>query len=198
LASFGENPAVVKEAKKRFAAMNQPEDVHPDLRGVVYGTVSRLGGPAEFDKLLIMHNTSASSEERVTLSAALTNFKQPELIQRALDQIDGPEVRLQDASYWIAYSFSNHHAREATWEWMTSHWEWLKDNLGTDLSFFRMPNYAARAFSDEAFLPTYIEFFSKNLSPAFDRPFKQGVETIQWQAAWRQRDLAAVKKYFKA
>jgi len=105
---------------------------------------------------------------------------------------------LQDASYWIAYSFSNHHAREATWGWMTSHWDWLKDNLGTDLSFFRMPNYAARAFSDEAFLPIYTEFFSKNLSPAFDRPFKQGVETIQWQAAWRQRDLTAVKKYFKA
>lgn len=198
LASFGEEPAVVKEAKKRFATMKKPEDVHPDLRGVVYGTVSRLGGLAEFDKLLAMHNGSANSEERVTLSAALTNFKQPALIKRALDQVDSKDVRLQDASYWIAYSFSNHHARMATWEWMTSHWAWLKDNMGTDLSFFRMPNYAARSFSDEAFLPTYTEFFSKNLSPAFDRPFKQGVETIQWQAAWRKRDLAAIKKYFKA
>ena len=198
LASFGETPAVVREATKRFAAMKKPEDVHPDLRGVVYGTVSRLGGAAEFDKLLAMHNSSTSSEERVTLSASLTNFKQPELIDRALAQVDGADVRLQDASYWIAYSFMNHHARQATWDWITGHWDWLEANLGTDLSFFRLPNYAARAFSDETFLPTYTEFFSQHLSPAFERPFKQGIETIEWQAAWRQRDLAAIKKYFKA
>lgn len=198
LASYGEDPSVVAEAKRRFAAMKQPEDLHPDLRGVVYGTASRLGGAAEFDKLLAMHNSSASSEERVTLSASLTNFKQPELITRALDQINSRDVRLQDAAYWIAYSFMNHHARDATWVWMTSHWAWLSDTMGTDLSFFRMPNFAARAYSDAAFLPTYVDFFSQNLSPAFDRPFKQGVETIQWQAAWRDRDLAAIKKYFSS
>lgn len=198
LASYGEEPSVVAEAKHRFTAMAKPEDIHPDLRGVVYGTLSRLGGLAEFDKLLSMHNSSASSEERVTLSAALTNFRQPELISRALDQIDSRDVRLQDAAYWIAYSFTNHHARDATWDWMTSHWAWLSDTMGSDLSFFRMPNFAARAYSDAAFLPTYVNFFSQNLSPAFDRPFKQGVETIQWQAAWRARDLASVKKYFQA
>ncbi|MEO8105075.1 MAG: M1 family metallopeptidase [Candidatus Saccharibacteria bacterium] len=198
LASYGEEPSVVAEATRRFSAMTKPADVHPDLRGVVYGTVSRLGGLAEFDKLLGMHNNSASSEDRVTLSAALTNFRQPELISRALDQIASRDVRLQDAAYWIAYSFTNHHARNATWDWMTIHWAWLNETMGNDLSFFRMPNFAARAYSDASFLPTYIEFFSQNLSPAFDRPFKQGVETIQWQAAWRARDLALVKSYFKA
>lgn len=195
LASFAEEPTVVKEAKRQFNAMKKPEDVHPDLRGVVYGTIARTGTKADFTKLLDMHNASANSEERVTLAGALTGFKQPELIKKALGEITGTNVRLQDAPYWIAYSFMNRYARRDTWQWMTSNWEWLQTNLGTDLSFFRMPIYAGRAFSDESFLPEFTDFFSKHLSPAFDRPIKQAVETIQWQAAWKKRDLNKIKTY---
>ncbi|HVX23817.1 MAG TPA: M1 family metallopeptidase [Candidatus Saccharimonadales bacterium] len=198
LASFGEEPSVVEEAKKRFAAANSSEDIHPDLRGVVYGTVSRLGGVTEFDKLLAFHNASQNSEERVTLTTALTNFEQPELIERALLLITSEDVRLQDVPYWIAYSFLNRHARRATWTWLTEHWEWLSKNLGHDLSFFRLPMYAGRVFSDTSFLPEFTAFFEARLTPAFDRPFQQAIETIQWQAAWKERDLAALKHYFES
>jgi aminopeptidase N len=197
LASYGEEPAVVKEALRRFEAMKKPEDIHPDLRGVVYGTAARTGGKAEFEKMLKMHNASHSSEERVTLAGALTSFEQVPLIKQALALITTDTVRLQDAPYWIAYSFANRHARRLTWDWMVENWDWLIANLGTDLSFFRLPNYAARGFSDEAFLGEFKEFFESHMSPAFDRPVKQAIETIQWQAAWRKRDLAAIKKYLK-
>jgi aminopeptidase N len=197
LASYGENPAVVKEAQDRFKAMQQPEDVHPDLRGVIYGTVARHGGKAEFDKLLAMHNASSNSEERVTLSAALTGFEQPTLIKRALEQITTDNVRLQDAPYWVAYSFMNRHAKLTTWQWLKDNWDWMQKNLGTDLSFSRMPIYAGRNFSDQKFLPEFQKFFASHMSPAFERPVNQAVETIQWQAAWKQRDLAAIKQYLK-
>ncbi|HVV26150.1 MAG TPA: M1 family metallopeptidase [Candidatus Saccharimonadales bacterium] len=198
LASFGEDKDVVAEAKKRFAAAKKSEDIHPDLRGVVYGTVARTSGPAEFDKLLEMHNASQSSEERVTLAAALCGFKQPALIKRTLELITSDKVRLQDASYWIAYSFGNRHAKQTTWQWVQGHWDWLERNMGSDLSFYRLPNYVARAFSDETFLPEFRKFFESHMSTAFERPVKQAVETIQWQAAWKQRDLMAIKTYFKA
>ena len=195
LASFGEEPSVVTEAKRLFNKMLKPEDINPDLRGVVYGTISRIGTVADFDKLLKMHNSSTHSEERVTLSGALTGFKQPELIDRALKMIDSKDVRLQDAAYWVAYSFMNRHARIKTWDWLTTHWQWLNDNLGTDLSFSRMPIYASRGFSDIDFLPTFKEFFKTHLNPSFERPFKQAVETIEWQAAWKQRDNQELKKF---
>ena len=199
LASVGEDDMVVEEAKKRFAAMKSPEDIDPDLRGVVYGTVARTGSEAEFKKLLKMHNDSTSSEERLTLTAALTGFKQKVLIERALAMIDSKDVRLQDAAYWLAYSFGNRHAKELAWEWMTSHWTWLEQNLGKDLSFYRMPNYAARAFSDEDFLPKFEKFFAPmSRQPAFERPIKQAIETIQWQTAWKKRDYQAVLNFFKS
>ena len=197
LASYGENKAVVQEALRRFKTMKTTEDIHPDLRGVVYGTVAREGGQAEFDKLLQLHNASQSSEERVTLSAALTGFKQPTIIKQALAVMTTDAVRLQDVPYWIAYSFGNRHARDMTWDWMVKHWDWLKDNIGSDLSFFRLPTYAARSYSDKNFIPEFKSFFERNLGPAFERPVNQAVETIEWQAAWRERDLAAIKKYLR-
>jgi puromycin-sensitive aminopeptidase len=198
LASFGEEPSVVSEAQKRFEAMKLPEDVHPDVRGVVYGTMARLGDANVFDKMVAMHNASTNSEERVTLAGALTGFKQPELITRALDMITSDNVRLQDVSYWIAYSFMNRHGRQLSWQWIQANWDWLEDNLGKDLSFFRLPNYASRGFSDAAFLPEFKEFFAAHMSPAFERPVKQAIETIQWQAAWRTRDLTKLQDYFKS
>lgn len=198
LSSFSEEPSVIKEAKKRFADMKKPEDIHPDLRGVVYGTIARQGGKPEFDKMVAMHNASTNSEERVTLGGALTGFKQPELIKRALAMIMSDDVRLQDVSYWIAYSFGNRHARKTTWKWMVDNWGWLEENIGTDLGFFRMPIYAGRAFSDESFLPEFKAFFESHMSVAFERPVNQAIETIQWQAAWKKRDLTAIKKYLKS
>jgi aminopeptidase N len=198
LSSYGEDPETVKEALRQFNDMKQPEDVHPDLRGIVYGTTARKGGAKEFDKMLAMHNASTNSEERVTLSAALTGFEQPELIQKALATITTKDVRLQDAPYWIAYSFMNRHAKQATWEWLKANWQWLQDNIGSDLSFYRMPIYAGRSWSDTSFLPEFKAFFESHMSTAFERPVKQAIETIEWQAAWKQRDLDAIKAYLKS
>lgn len=196
LNSWSEEQSTVKEAQRRFAAMKRPEDIMPDLRGVVYGTAARTGGDAEFNKLLSMHNETTSSEERVTIAAALTDFEQPHLIKRALALINTDTVRLQDAGYWIAYSFMNRHAKTMTWEWMVTNWSWLEQNLGKDLSFYRMPIYAARSFSDAIFLPEFKNFFAAHMSPALERPVKQGIETIEWQSAWRKRDLIQIKHYF--
>jgi aminopeptidase N len=197
MASVADEPSVVAEAHLRFKNASRPEDIAPDLRGIVYGTVARIGGMDEFNKLLAMHNSTPSSEERVTLASALTSFKQPEIIEKALKLITTETVRLQDAGYWVAYSFMNRHAKLQTWDWMVANWGWLEENLGKDLSFHRMPNYAARAFSDVDFLPKYKKFFSSVKTPALERSINQGIETIEWQSAWKSRDLKLIKAFFK-
>jgi len=215
LAASADEPAVVNKCLALFKALHSAEElpadlrvttsrrrvksgsnIDPDLRGTVFGTVARLGGKREFDKLLALHNSAHLSEVRVTLAAALTGFKQPELIDRALMLITSDVVRLQDVAYWIVYAFLNRHAKRQTWQWLQVNWDWLSKNLGTDLSFYRMPIYVARAFSDKAFLKEYTAFFGSVMSPALDRSFKQGVEMIEWQSAWKQRSLAEVKTFF--
>jgi len=198
LAAVSDEPDVLAEINARFAAMKKSEDLVPDLRGIVYGTVARRGDAKVFDKLLDLHNGSTSPEERVTLAAALTNFKQPELTKRSLDLIRTENVRLQDVGYWIAYSFMNRFAREATWEWMVNNWEWLKKNLGADLSFYRLPVYAARVYNDASFLPKFKKFFESVMEPALERSVKQGIEMVEWHSEWKKRDFEAIKKFFSA
>lgn len=199
LASHADDTAVVKEALGRFARMKQPEDLPADLRGVIYGTAARHGTQATFDKLLALHNhPDTLSEEKNTLAAAMCAFEQPALIRQALAQIDSNSVRLQDVGYWLAFSFMNRHAKKMTWQWLTKHWDWLEANLGTDMAFARLPMYAGRSFSDASFLPTYRRFFESVMSPSLERSYRQGVEMIEWQSAWKKRDLAAVRKFITA
>jgi aminopeptidase N len=82
----------------------------------------------------------------------------------------------------------NHHSRPQAWEWLRANWEWMKQNMGTDLSFSRMPLNVGRCYSDLEFLPEFTEFFNQHLSVAFERPLNQAIETIQWQSAWKSRD----------
>jgi aminopeptidase N len=196
LAAVADESSVIKEVGKRFADMKSPEDIEPDLRGIIYTTAARKGVATTFDRLLALHNQSTSSEERNTLAAALTNFRQPELITKSLELITSDNVRLQDVMYWVAYSFANRFARQATWDWMVEHWGWLEEQLGNDLGFSRVPIYAARAMSDEHFLKNYQKFFDSVRKPSLERSINQGVEMIEWQSAWRKRDLEFIKKFF--
>lgn len=215
MAAAADEPSVVKKCKELFAQAHSSQDISPDLkvaplrrnvrrggdidpdlRGMVFGTIARIGDKKEFDLLLAMHNATALSEERVTLTAALTGFRQPALVKRALQLVTSDEVRLQDASYWIAYSFLNRFAREEAWKWLKENWDWLKENLGSDHSFSYMPIYAARAFSREDFITEYRDFFTEVMEPVLERSYKQGIEMIEWQSAWRQRDLKEIKHFF--
>ncbi|MBI3624505.1 M1 family metallopeptidase [Candidatus Saccharibacteria bacterium] len=216
MAALADEPPVVKKALALFKTMDHPEDiapdlratasrihfragsVNPDIRGVVYGTAARHGSHREFKKLLAMHNHTPSSEERVNLAAALTSFKQPALIDQALALITSDSVRLQDVLYWAVYSFINRHAKHQTWEWMTTHWHWLEENFTNDPSFYRFPIYAAGAFSDASFVATFTDFFARVNSRGMKRAVKQGIDMIEWQAAWKKRDLALIKAYFKS
>lgn len=198
MASSADDPEILSHARALFDDATLPDEIHPDLRSVVFGTVARIGDKDDFEKMLQMYKVTTTSEDKITLAGALTGFKHKDVIKLSLDTIITDTVRLQDVGYWVGYSFMNPHAKDQTWEWMTKNWDWLQTNLGSDLSFYRFPNYAARGFSRAEFLPIYKEFFKEHMSLAFERSVAQGIETIEWHAAWRKRDFESIKNFFKA
>ncbi len=195
-----DHPEVIAKCNELFAsALKKPEHItiNPDLRGIVYVTVARLGDESTYDQLLSLYDITTLSEERLTICSALTSFRQPSINAKVLQIIRSDRVRLQDVSYWLAYSLMNHHARNLTWEWIKANWEWMFKSIGNDLSFARIPVYAARVFSDDEFTKDYEAFFSARNSPTLDRAYKQGLEMLEWQINWRTRDQKAVVDYFK-
>jgi aminopeptidase N len=197
IACMSDYKPALDEAKNLFLARKR-KPIRPDIRSVVYLTIARYGGIKEFTELLNMHNQSDSSEERLILSGALTGFKQPDIIQKSLALITSKDVRLQDVAYWLSYSFSNRYSKIQAWEWLKTNWKWLKENLGNDLSFYTVPLYVSRAFSDMDFLKEYREFFDAHSEPSLNRPIKQGIENITWKALWKQRDIKTIAEFYKS
>lgn len=195
LASSADHPEIKQWSIESFDKISKVDEIHADLRSVVFNTAARHGDEKVYDKLLKFHNSTDLSEERNTLAAALTAFEQPELIERSLELITTKTVRRQDAMYWVAYSFMNRHAKHVTWQWMQDNWKWLDENLGSDLSFYRTPIYAARNFSNKDFIKEYVSFFMPKKSPTLDRSIKQGLEILEWQTAWKDRDLTDLQNY---
>ena len=196
-AASDEETVVAKALELYDQKMHKGGKVDADLRGIVYSTAARKGGQAEFDELLAAYKASKSSDEKMSLCAAMTSFEQPEIHAQVLALItDSETVRLQDISYWMAYSFMNRHSRAAAWTWLKENWEWLKENIGKDLSFSRTPMYAARNFADEKLIADYEAFFSTRMEPMLERTYAQGLEIAQTNAAWRKRDSQATLEWF--
>lgn len=171
--------------------------INPDLRGIVYSVAARKGGAKEFEQMLQLYKDSNSSDEKLSLTAALCSFEQDEIHRKVFDLIKSDTVRTQDVAYWIAYSFMNRHARAETWKWLKENWQWLKETNGTDLSFSRMPIYAARNFADEEYLHDFKTFFEANMEPMLERSYNQGIEMIETNNDWRKRDAKIALKWFQ-
>ncbi|HUC95591.1 MAG TPA: M1 family metallopeptidase [Candidatus Saccharimonadia bacterium] len=200
LAASSDDPKIIKFCRDQYKAILSSKHEHtvdPDFKLLIYTTVARNGDKNDFESLLKLHNESTSSEEKTNLIAAITGFKQKELITKSLDVIKSKNVRSQDISHWIAYSFSNRYAKTYTWQWLEKNWQWLEKNQGTDLSFFRMPVYAARSFTNDTYLKLYIKFFEPKITPSFKRSYLQGIELIQNNIQWRKESVDDLLDYFR-
>lgn len=197
LMASSDYPDAMDASLKRFDDAKTIEDIEPDFRGIVFSTAVRQRNNQEtFDKLFTLYEASHLSEEKTVIAAALCSFKDPKLFNQSLKLIKSSFVRPQDIAYWVVYSFSNRFARQSTWKWMIDNWVWLEKTIGNDLSFYRFPMYAANAFSDRNFIKHFKQFFDQHSSSALERSINQGIETLTWQSAWKERDLVHVKQFF--
>lgn len=199
MAAGSDDPETIEKSLELYRyKVSGKNHINPDMRGIIYSTAARKGGQKEYDELLHMYKSSKSSDEKLTITAGMTSFEQTTIHQQILELLKTDIIRTQDLSYWIAYSMMNRHSRKLTWEWVKSNWAWLKEKNGTDLSFSRMPIYAARNFATKEQLKDYQDFFSTRMEPLLERAFNQGIELIETSAAWRERDSKSAYEWFIA
>jgi aminopeptidase N len=199
LAASADEPQTLQSLQKLYdQKIYKNGSIDPDLRATVYVTAARTGGQKEYDELLACYKATQSSDEKLSITAAMTSFQQPELHKQILALLKTDTIRTQDLSYWIAYSFMNRHSRRQTWKWLQQNWAWLKEVIGTDLGFARIPVYVARNFSDISFLDEYKQFFDSKMEPLLKRSYEQGYEIIETNIDWHKRDAKAALEWFKS
>jgi puromycin-sensitive aminopeptidase len=198
-ASFAGHAPTISWALSLFTEADTPEDIRADIRGVVYHTAVREHGTkATHAKLLHWYTTTTIPGERTQLAGALCGFEDPSLINESLGLITTEKVRLQDSLYWIAYSLTSRYGKYQAWEWLKNNWGWIGTNFGRDKEIDYFLRYASSGFATSEHLTDYTTFFTSVDIFGSTRAYLQGVETLQWQTAWRERDERSISKWLEA
>lgn len=196
LGAAAEMPSVVAEAKTRFKRFKKPSDLAADIRDVVYYVTARFGAQVDFDKLLKTYKATENADERIELAAALTATRNPRQIKTLIAMLKTDDVRRQDTANWFVWLLRNHYARQATWQWLVSNWDWIEEHFASDKSYDDYPKYAAVVFSRPDELARYKKFFlPKTIQLALERAINLGIEEIESRVAWRAKNEAGTKKW---
>ncbi|MBC7707989.1 M1 family metallopeptidase [Polaromonas sp.] len=198
MAAGAKMPAILEEGAKRFAVFKQPSDLGASTRSIVYFIAARYGSQADFDKLLQLHNSSSSAEDRDEYAGALTSVKESDRYHTILKMLTGTEIRRQDLMHWYVWLLRNRYARADAWTWLKDHWSWIEVEYASDKSYSYFARYGGSIFSHREELDKFSEFFEPKKSiVALTRDITLAQQEITSRVAWRERNEAAVKAWLK-
>jgi aminopeptidase N len=198
LGVYAENEVITSQALELFEAYKKdPASVPAELRSIVMGAAVRNDIPDAFEHLIKVEENTSNVDLKHDIVAALTTTKNTAKVAVLLDRLkDANKVRPQDLMRWIAYLLRNRYSRAASWKWLRTNWDWIKDTFEGDKSYDYFPRYAANAFNTHELLAEYREFFEPMQDDlALARNIVMGVEEIGNRVAWLERDIDAVQSH---
>lgn len=197
---YGEDSAVVAHCDKLFE--DGLATIDPEIRHLVISTVvKRTSDDSRIASLLETYRTTQSADLREDICSGLTSAKQPSHVTLLLEALTNTEtIRQQDIFRWFAYLMRSRYARDATWQWMVSQWDWIEKTFAGDKSYDDFPRYAAGGLVTKAQLEDYKTFLlPKRNIPALTRTIDLSVKEIQARVELIERDqqavIAALKNY---
>lgn len=192
---YGENPEATKKAEELYK--NTPlEEMNPELRPLVIGSVVRYDDGKIINKLLNIYKETSSADLTHDICSGITSTRKPENIIKLLDCIKDPDiVRKQDVFRWVAYLIRGRESRELTWKWVRKNWDWIEATFRGDKSYDDIPRYSAGGLVTRQQLQEYKEFFEpKKHDPALSRAVSMGVSEIKGRVELIERDKEVVQK----
>ncbi|HEU0266466.1 MAG TPA: M1 family metallopeptidase [Candidatus Saccharimonadaceae bacterium] len=192
---YSEDSAVLAKVDEFYRAGVDALD--PEIRALILSSVvKRTEDIHVIESLLEMYRTTPSADLRNDICAGLTSAKQPEYIALILEQFtDKDTIKPQDIFRWFAYLSRSRYARDATWQWLITHWDWIVDTFGGDKSYDDFPRYAAGGPVTREQLTDYKAFFEPKRSiPALARTIELGITEIEARLELLARDGDAVRE----
>src|SRR5581483_10291180 len=169
------------------------------FRGIVLGAAVHGQAPGAFEYLLKLEHTTDDIQLKQDIMGALTGTKSKKEGEILLARLcDAAQVRAQDVSHWVVMLMRNRHTRTSAWQWLQDNWGWIEKTFKDDQTYDAFPRYAASAFATSKTLEEYRTFFEPKMDQAqLSRNIAMGIEEIENRISWLNRDLDAVKAFFK-
>ena len=192
-----EDADTLKEAGARFSRyVEEPANVHPDIRGVVFGLAAQSGDRSTYDTMWELQAGATLEEEKVRFLASLGRFEQQELLERTLEASLSSDVRTHNTVSMVASVAGNQRGRDLAWEFVKANWDEFDNRYGEGgFGLMRLVSIASR-FTTEDKREDVESFFSDHPAPAAERTIRQSLERIRLNIAWLERNRAELVEWF--
>ena len=187
LSSLGqfEDQEILKTACGRFYdSLDNANKLPADLRKVIYALAAKQGTTDLYDIFWDMHGKSDLQEEKVRLLYAMTQFRDPVLIQKTLDSSLSNKVRTHETISVIVQTSSTHDGRKLAWKFIKENWKELNRRYGEGGFGLMYIIQSVSGFTDDESLSDIDEFFSLNPVPAAELALSQTKEKIKNNIQW--------------
>lgn len=187
----------LREAAARFAVYQEdPANVSPDIRGLVFGLAAKQGDRATYDAMWELRAAATMQEEKVRFLYGLTGFEQQELLQETLDRALGDEIRAHDAVSVIGLTAGNHQGRNLAWQFLKDNWAELDRRYGEGgFALMRLVSITS-GFTTLEMREDVEKFFADNPARGAERTIRQSLERIQLNHAWLERNRDELATWF--
>jgi len=165
-------------AEKQSRKFPHYETEDPNIRASIAVSFARRNGQTSYDKLLATMKRMANEADVIKIFAALTSFKEPDLVKRSLDFCISGEVSRADSVYAISSATQNSNARGVTWEWVIGNIKPLQELFGgtPTVSFLLQEVISNCGIGREKEVKDY---FSKNKIVEADKGITKGIELLE-------------------
>jgi aminopeptidase N/puromycin-sensitive aminopeptidase len=187
LGLVADEPEVADRARTAVSnALTADAPLDPIVAGTLVGIAASHGDAALFERLETAAAHTTNPQEHYRYLYALPAFRDPALIDRALERVRTPAIRSQDASIYLSRFFDNDAARDRAWTFIKTHWTELEPKItisGGDLNLVS----SLAAFCSAGARDDIRSFFSRHRLPAAARALEQTTERIDNCVAIRER-----------
>jgi aminopeptidase N len=201
LGGIGNDEEVLSRAREtldRSLRQESPSDVlDPTLRETVVALAAARGDAALFNALIAAADRARSPGERNVYFYAAAGFRDPALIDRALQRALSTELRAQDAARYLAAFFDNSAARPRAWAFVKSNWRELDQKL-RGLSAGAVLVRSLGSFCDASSRDDVRAFFATRRLPGGTGALNQTIERIDNCIALRETQTPSVAEWLAA
>ena len=176
--------------------LENPDAVHPDLRGVVFSLAAQAGDRATYDQLWDLEERTSLQEEKIRLLLATSRFQDVGLLNETLERALSSRVRSQDTITVVGSVAANPRGRQPAWEFVKNNWaEFDRRYGGGGFGLMRLVSICSSFTTDEQ-RADVENFFAEHPAPAAERTIRQALERVRLNIRWLEHNRPALNDWF--
>ncbi|HEU0085850.1 MAG TPA: M1 family metallopeptidase [Candidatus Paceibacterota bacterium] len=187
----------IRQALSHWRAIQKGMQIHPDIRGAIYGAVASTGGRKEYEALIKMYKKETMHEEQNRIGGALGDFKDPKILADVCEFAVSEHVRTQDTPSILSGVGMNPLGRDIWLGFTQKNWKMIVSRYGEGLHALSRMIKAISASAEEKHLISMRKFFGSHDAPGAERAVEQLLERLEGNVAWLKRDNKIIEKFFR-